>query len=69
MPRPDDKAWSEGYNKRSRAAEALSNDGNNSDADTNANNSLLGYLLNTNIKADNNNSKTEAGVAHNRALK
>jgi hypothetical protein len=41
---------------------------NSDDSDANANDGLLGHLSNTSIKADNNNSETEADVAHNQAL-
>jgi hypothetical protein len=44
----------------------LFNNGDDSDGD--ANDSLLGYLSDISIKADNNNSKTKAGVAYNQAL-
>jgi hypothetical protein len=46
----------------------LLDDSDDSDANTNAHNNLLGHLSDTSIKADNNNSKTKAGVAHDRAL-
>jgi hypothetical protein len=48
----------------------LLNDGDDSDADvnTNVNDGLLGHLLDTSIKADNNNSKIKADVAYNCAL-
>jgi hypothetical protein len=65
-PRPDDKAWSEGYSRRSRAAEALYNNSDDGDADTD--DGLLGHLSDTSIKTDDNNSKTKAGVAHDQAL-
>jgi hypothetical protein len=48
------------------AAKALSNNSDNSNANTN--NGLLGHLLNTSIKEDDDNSETKAGMAHNQAL-
>jgi hypothetical protein len=64
-PGPDDEAWSEGYSRRSRAAEALHDDGDDGDAD--ADDGLLGHLSDTSIEADDDDSETEAGVAHDRA--
>jgi hypothetical protein len=41
---------------------------NGDNSNDNTNNSLLGHLLNTSIKADDNNSETKTGVAYNQAL-
>jgi hypothetical protein len=51
----------------------LFNNSDNSNADANADintdDGLLGHLLNIRIKVDDNDSKTKAGMAYNRALK